>query len=111
MGICYQNQKTNNSKLTKTTKIQTAQNLCKQSTLRLIGGLKTDSKKRKETNTKRTQKITREAIFRETERLPFIQKNGLENFKKIRELEAVDFFIIYFFGENGWLNGNRDFHG
>merc|ERR1711997_606077 len=28
--ICYQNQKTNNSKLTKTTKIQTAQNLCKQ---------------------------------------------------------------------------------
>merc|ERR1739841_238565 len=28
--ICYQNQKTNNSKLTKTIKIQTAQNLCKQ---------------------------------------------------------------------------------
>merc|ERR1711934_114350 len=28
--ICYQNQKTNNSKLTKTTKIQTAQNMCKQ---------------------------------------------------------------------------------
>merc|ERR1711997_1032754 len=28
--ICYQNQKTNNSKLTKTTKIQTAQNLCQQ---------------------------------------------------------------------------------
>ena len=32
-------------------------------------------------------------FFGETERLPFIQKNGLENFKKrIRELEAVDFF-------------------
>merc|ERR1712203_804113 len=101
MGICYQNQKTNNSKLTKTTKIQTAQNLCTTSTLRLIGGLKTDSKKRKKTNTKRTQKITRKAFFfGETERLPFIQKNGLENFKKIRELEAVDFFIIYFFSEN-----------
>merc|ERR1711971_450421 len=28
--ICYQNQKTNNSKLTKTTKIQTAQNQCQQ---------------------------------------------------------------------------------
>merc|ERR1712203_52680 len=98
MGICYQNQKTNNSKLTKTTKIQTAQNLCKQSTLRLIGGLKTDSKKRKKTNTKRTQKITRKAFFfGETERLPFIQKNGLENFKKNTGIGSSRFFYNLFF--------------
>merc|ERR1712203_332182 len=101
MGICYQNQKTNNSKLTKTTKIQTAQNLCTTSTLRLIGGLKTDSKKRKKTNTKRTQKITRKAFFLvKPNDFHLFKKMDWKTSKKIRELEAVDFFIIYFFSEN-----------
>merc|ERR1712203_332423 len=75
MGICYQNQKTNNSKLTKTTKIQTAQNLCTTSTLRLIGGLKTDSKKRNKTNTKRAQKNNKKSHF-------LVKPNDFHLFKK-----------------------------